>query len=169
MKIFFIVLALSYTLFGSDLLKIHRKLVPMTLLQVSTIAKKSDKTIKIVIVVNKNEQLKAIKLQNLFGEKIKRFNLDVKIVEESEISELSNLDFDAIYAFTLTDSSYKFIDKISRERNSVTFSNTFDGFKKGLLVFIDKKKKIKIYINSDTMKILKIPFSSKFLSIVEIF
>jgi len=168
MKIFFIVLAFSFSLFGNDLLKIHRKLVPMTLLQVSTIAKKNDKTIKIIIVVNKNERVKANKLQNLFGDKIKKFSLDVKILEEENITRLKTLDFDALYAFTLAKENYKTINEISYKKNSVTFANTYDGFKNGLLVFIDKKKKIKIYINSTTMKIVKIPFSSKFLSIVKI-
>ena len=168
MKIFFIVLAFSFSLFGSDLLKIHRKLVPMTLLQVKTIAQKSDKTIKIIIVVNKNERVKALELQTLFASKVKKFSLYTQILEESNIDKLSSLDFDALYVFTLSKSSYKSINDISKLNNIVTFANSHDGFRNGLLVYIDKKKKIKIYINSTTMKIVKIPFSSKFLSIVDI-
>ncbi|MEA2098700.1 MAG: hypothetical protein U9P72_01065 [Campylobacterota bacterium] len=168
MKIIFIVLALCFSLFGSDLLKIHKKLVPMTLLQVKTIAKKSDKTIKIMIVVNENERLKAQTLQDMFAKKVKKFSLQTQILEENNINKLSTINFDAIYAFSLSESSYKIINNISKSNNIVTFANSHDGFKNGLLVYIDKKKKIKIYINSTTMKIVKIPFSSRFLSIVEI-
>jgi len=168
MKILFIVIALSLSLFGSDLLKIHRKLVPMTLLQVKTIAKKYDKTIKIIIISNENELLIAQELQDLIPKKIKTFKIKTEILQESNINKLNIKKFDAIYTFSLKDKTYKSINSISLEKKIVTFSNSKLGIEKGMLIFIDKKKKINIYMNSKTMKQLKIPFNSKFLSIVKL-
>jgi len=168
MKIFFIVIALSLSLFGSDLLKIHRKLVPMTLLQVKNIIKKEDKTIKILIIANENELLTAQELADLIPNKIKNFFIEVNILKESNIDNLLILDFDAIYTFSLKNETYNVINKISLQNSIVTFSNSYDGLEKGMLIFIDKKKKIEIYMNSKTMKYLKIPFNNKFLSIVKL-
>ena len=116
MKIFIITIALSLSLFGSDLLKIHKKLVPMTLLQVKTIAKKSDKTIKIIIIANKNEYLKAQELQEIFPKKIKSFSLQTEIVEESNIETIKSMSFDAIYSFALKKVNYQFIKNISVDK-----------------------------------------------------
>jgi len=168
MKIFFIVIALSLSLFSSDLLKIHRKLVPMTLLQVKSIAKKDDKTIRILIIVNTNELLIAQELEELIPHKIKNFNIKVDILQESNIDDLISKKFDSIYTFSLKDETYDIINNISFKGTVVTFSNSYIGLKKGMLIFIDKKKKINIYMNSKTMKLLKIPFNSKFLSIVKL-
>lgn len=168
MKIFFLLLAFSLSIFGSDLLNIHKKLVPMTLLQVKTIAKKSEKNMKIIIVVNENEILKAKELKDMFPSKIKKFSLTTKIVKESDITNLASLEFDAIYTFSLSKLSYKMINNISMARGVITFSNSYNGLLNSMLVFIDKKKKIKIYMNAHTMKFTKIPFNSRFLSIVEI-
>ena len=168
MKIFFIVIALSLSLFGSDLLKIHRKLVPITLLQVKNIVKQDDKTIKILIVANENELLKAQELEDLMPNKIKNFYIETNILKESKIDELLTLDFDAIYTFSLKNSTYEVINRYCLKNKIVTFSNSYTGLEKGMLIFIDKKKKIKIYMNTKTMKSLKIPFNSKFLSIVKL-
>jgi len=168
MKIFFIVIALSLSLFGSDLLKIHRKLVPITLLQVKNIVKQDDKTIKILIVANENELLKAQELEDLMPNKIKNFYIEINILKESKIDELLTLDFDAIYTFSLKNSTYEVINRYCLKNKIVTFSNSYTGLEKGMLIFIDKKKKIKIYMNTKTMKSLKIPFNSKFLSIVKL-
>ena len=168
MKIFFIVIAFSLSLFGSDLLKIHRKLVPITLLQVKSIVKKNDKTIKILIIVNENELLKAQELEDLMPNKIKNFYMETNILKESKIDELLTLDFDAIYTFSLKNSTYEVINRYCLKNKIVTFSNSYTGLEKGILIFIDKKKKIKIYMNTKTMKSLKIPFNSKFLSIVKL-
>jgi len=168
MKIFFIVIALSLSLFCSDLLKIHRKLIPITLLQVKNIVKKDDKTIKILIVANENELLKAQELEDLMPNKIKNFYIETNILKESKIDELLTLDFDAIYTFLLKNSTYEVINKYCLKNKIVTFSNSYTGLEKGMLIFIDKKKKIKIYMNTKTMKSLKIPFNSKFLSIVKL-
>lgn len=168
MKIIFVVLLSSLLLFSSDLLNIHRKLIPMTLLQIKTIAKKSDKTIKILIITKENELLKAHKLQNMFSSSVKNFTLETQILQESDIQEIYSMKFDAIYAFSLDRSTYKLIQKIVKKRGVVSFSNTNKGLKNGILIYIDKKKRIRIYINSKMMKQQKIPFSSKFLSIVEI-
>jgi len=168
MKIFFIVIALSLSLFSSDLLKIHRKLVPMTLLQVKSIVKKEDKTIKILIIANANELLKAQELKDLIPNKIKNFYIETNIIEELDVDTLLTLKVDAIYTFSLKHSSYETINKFSLKNSIVTFSNSYVGLEKGMLIFIDKKKKINIYMNSKTMKYLKIPFNSKFLSIVKL-
>ncbi len=168
MKIIFVVLLSSLLLFSSDLLNIHRKLIPMTLLQIKTIAKKSDKTIKILIITKENELLKAHKLQDMFSSNVKNFTLETQILQESDIQEIYSMKFDAIYAFSLDRSTYKLIQKIVKKRGVVSFSNTNKGLKNGILIYIDKKKRIRIYINSKMMKQQKIPFSSKFLSIVEI-
>ena len=168
MKLFFIVIALSLSLFGSDLLKIHRKLVPMTLLQVKSIAKKKNKTIKVLIIANENELLTAQELEDLIPNKIKKFYIETNILLESNIDNLLTLEFDAIYTFSLKDPTYKIINEISLKNSIVTFSNSYLGLEKGMLIFIDKKKKINIYMNAKTMKNIKIPFNSKFLSIVKL-
>jgi len=167
MKVFFIVIALSLSLIGSELLKVHRKLVPMILLQVKDIAKKKNKIIKILIVANTNELLIAQELKELIPKKIKYFDIKTSILEESNINELWVLNYDAIYAFSLSKKTYDMINQISLKDKIVTFSNSNIGLKSGMLVFIDKKKKINIYMNFKTMKQLKIPFNSKFLSIVK--
>jgi Asp-tRNA(Asn)/Glu-tRNA(Gln) amidotransferase A subunit family amidase len=154
---------------GADLLNIHRKLVPMTILQIKSIVKKSIKDIKILIITNQNELIKAQKLQSLFPNKIKKFTLQTQIVQESDIDKLYNYNFDAIYCFSLEQASYDTIKNISLKKNIVTFTNRFGGLKNGLLVYISKKKKIKIWINSQTMRKVKIPFSSKFLSVVKMY
>jgi len=168
MKIFFIAIALSLSLFGSDLLKIHKKLVPMTLLQVKSIAKKDDKTIKIIIIANKNEYLKAQELQEMFPKKIKSFSLQTEIVEELNIKKIKSMDFDAIYSFALNKASYQLIKDISVYKKCVSFANSYKGLEEGILLYIDKKKRIKIYMNAKTMKLVKVPFNNGFISIVEV-
>jgi hypothetical protein len=169
MKILFIVLLFLASLLGDDLLNIHRKLVPMTLLQVKNIAQKSDKTIKIVIITNENELIKAQKFQKLLPSKIKGYSLESKIIDETQINKLVNMEYDSIYAFTLKKQNYEFIANEAQTKKAPTISNSIFGLKNGILLFIDKKKRIKIYINKQTMKLSKVPFSSKFLSIVELY
>ena len=168
MKKIIVFIAFSLSLFGSDLLQIHRKLVPMTLLQVNSIAKKADKTINIYIISNENELLKAHEFKTMLPKKIKSFKINPTVVEESNIDELFNDDIDAIYTFSLSDLSYTTIHSIITQTDIVTFSNLYTGLKKGMLIFIDKKKKIKLYMNSKMMKLQKIPFNNRFLSIVKL-
>jgi SAM-dependent MidA family methyltransferase len=141
----------------------------MTILQIASVVKKNNKNIKVLIIVNQNEFTKAQKLQNLFPNKIKKFTLQTQIIEESNIKNISNYLFDAIYCFSLKKSSYNIVKNISKKRKIATFTNRLSGLKKGLLVYIEKRKKIKIWINANTMREVKVPFSNKFLSIVRMY
>jgi len=165
-KIFLIAAIVTLNIFA-DILSIHKKIVPITILQSNKIVTKENKIIKLAIIVNKTEELKAIKFMNLLPNDVKSYKLDTTIIFEKDLQNRSQLqDFDALYCFNLNSNSYKFISNFAIDNKKLTFSYTKKGLDNGLLFYIDFTNKIKIYINRSILIKSKILFNSRFLGIV---
>ena len=168
----FIIFILFTSVIKADNLLVHKKIVPISLLQINDIANKKNKVISLTIVVKDSQMLKALKLKKLLPKTIKSFVLSVTIVKEKDIRyySLKNQGIvDAFYCFDLSKKSYKFLKYFTINNNIPTFSNTIDGLKKGNLIFIDIKNKIHILINRKVLKDTKISFNNQFMQIVEIY
>ncbi|MCK5294058.1 MAG: DUF4154 domain-containing protein [Arcobacteraceae bacterium] len=157
---------------NANILSIHKKIVPISLLQVSSIVNKEVKKINLAIVVKKGEELQAISLQDLMPDKIKTYTLNIEIIYENRIEEqlINNYEhFDAIYLFNLKKENYQKIINYSINNKIVTFSSDKQGLENGALIYIEFTNKIKIYLNKATMKQAKISFNNRFLRMVKIY
>ncbi len=105
-----LVIFFFFNLMYADNLLVHKKLIPITLLQIDSIIKKKTKEINLIIIVNKNEEIKALKLKDLLPKTIKEYDLNIDIIYESKsikYIENNNKKIDAIYCFNLKKDSYK--------------------------------------------------------------
>ena len=162
---------LMFNILCADILAIHKRIIPISLLQVKNIAKKKDKVINLAIVVKDNEYLKAKEFQELLPTKIKSFRLNSKIIKDDKnlLSNLNNDNIDAIYVFYLNKESFKVVQDFSIKHSIATFANRESYLDFGILLYIGKRKRIEIKLNKEIMKKAKVPFSSKFLSVTRIY
>ena len=173
---FFYLLSIVFILFisniNADNLLIHKRIIPISLLQIKDIVNKYDKKILIVIVAKQIQIEQAFKFKELLPKTIKTFKLKAVIVKDKDLQyySLKNQDFiDAFYCFDLSDNSYKFLDTFTKTNHIPSFSNTLDGLKKGNLLYIEFKNKIKIFINLEVFKKTKINFNNQFMQMVDIY
>ncbi len=169
----FIILSIYFlSTVNADMLAVHKRIIPISLLQIDNIVKKTDKKINLVIITPKNQMVKALEFKELLPSIIKSFFLNVKVIEEKDIQEygLKNQNnIDAIYCFDLSKNICKFIKKFTNKNRIPTYSYSISGFKRGALLYIFLKNKIYIHMNKKTMKNTKIKFNSQFLQIVEFY
>jgi DNA integrity scanning protein DisA with diadenylate cyclase activity len=170
-RIVFIFL-LTFSFVYSGILNIHKKIIPISLLQIKEIINKDKKIINIVIIANKNEEINALSLKESFPKKIKSYRIKITIIYEknwkSKIVQ-SKIKYDAIYLFPLKKREYKKIINYANINNIVTFSYNFEGLKIGSLLYIEFTNKITIYLNKKTMKNLDITLNNRFLNMVKLY
>jgi hypothetical protein len=156
----------------SNILTIHKKIVPITILQVKEIAQKSSKIIHVALVVSSLEMLKALQLQKELPKKIKGFHILTDVIYEEELPKKilnSKKSYDVFYIFDVGQQSFKELIDFSIKNKVLTFSNSFYGLENGSLLYIDLEDKIKIYINKNSMKSIQFTFDSRFLRMVKIY
>lgn len=168
MKVMLFGLLLITNVFA-DMLGVHQRIIPISLLQVKKIAKKKDKVINFVIVVSGKETTRASTFEGLLPQKLKSFIFNTKIVKEESLRSALKEDVDAIYVFGLSDKGFEEIKEFSINHAVPTFANEESYLDKGMLLFIDKKQKIDIKLNKEIMKKAKVPFSRKFLSVTSFY
>ena len=168
---FIITISLFFTILNADILDIHKKIVPISLLQVSSIVNKQNKIISLIIIVNKNEELKALRFKRLLPKTIKKYKFKVNIIYENELlNGYKNYlleDCDAIYSFHIQKNSSKQLSKFAIKNRKITFAYKKNGLDCGLLLYIEFTNKISIYINKHILKQSKIVFNSRFLRMVK--
>jgi len=175
MKKIFISIVLTTVFFANikaDILTIHKRIVPISLLQIKDIVYKRHRAIYIVIVAKETQMAQAYKFKELLPKTIKTFELDAAVVKDKDIQyySLKNQDFiDAFYCFDLSDNSYRFLNAFTKNNRIASFSNTMDGLKKGNLLYIEFKNKIKIFINPEVLRKTKISFNNQFMQMVNIY
>jgi hypothetical protein len=154
------------------MIAIHKRIIPISLLQIDDIMNKNDKKINLVIITPKNQMAKALEFKELLPSSIKSFSLNVIVIEENAIIEYgleNQKNIDAFYCFDLSKDICKFIQKFTIENKIPTFSYSAMGFKRGALLYIFLKNKIHIYMNKRTMKNSKINFNTQFLNMVKLY
>jgi hypothetical protein len=155
----------------ADILTIHKKIVPIILLQSKQIITKNDKILNLALVVNQDEEIKAYEFKDILATKIKNFNLKIHIFYESDIKKniflLNNSD--GIYCFNLSNDTYNLIKNYAINYKKITFSYSKIGLSKGLMFFVDFTTRIIIYANKQSIKSSDIDFNTKFLRIITIY
>jgi len=154
----------------ADILSIHKKIVPISLLQIKSIVQNSKKSIHLVIVAKRNQMAKALQFKSMLPLSIKSFSFKTVVIDEKDIKfyALKNQGYiDAFYCFELTDKSYDFLNDFAKTNNLPTFSYNKDGLNNGMLLYIDFTNTIKIYMNKDVLKDNNILFNSRFLLMVK--
>ncbi len=165
-----ILTSIFYINLKADILLIHKRIVPISLLQVKDIVNKKDKIITFVIVTNKNQIAKALRFKELLPSSIKSFTLNISIVYESDIIQYSNKNkIDAFYCFSLSNDICRFIANFAQQNSIVTFGHSKKCLEEGSLIYIEMTNKINIYLSKKTLKGSKINFNSQFLQIVELY
>ncbi len=156
----------------ANILSIHKRIVPVCLLQIEDIVNKTDKEINLVLVVNKKQISKAIEFKDLLPNKIKLFSLNTKILYDTDIKNYLNDNknhIDAFYYFDIEKSLYRLLNNYTKKNHIVTFGYDYENLKTGALIYIDIKNKIDIYLNKKLFINNKINFNNQFLQIVEIY
>ena len=168
--IFYILFVINFS-YG-NILTVHKKILPISLLQVNNIIHKNEKNLNLAIIVNKNEEVNAIYLKDLMPKNIKSFKLNINIIYEKDIIQKlihTNTKYDAIYCFDLSTNNYNKVINYSITNQIITFAFNHIGLKNGALLYIEFTTKIKIYLNKKTMKKAKISFNNRFLRMVNIY
>ncbi len=153
---------------NANTLQIHKRIIPMSLLQIHNIINKDKREINFLIITKSNQISKALELQEIFPKKIKSFSIITTVIEEQNMEEymLNNgKNIDAVYGFGLSVKQYSIINNLKKKLP--TFSYSLAGLKKGALIYIQLQNKIHILLNRTTIKKIKIKFNNQFLQMVE--
>lgn len=167
-SIFFLLLGLLH----ADILSIHKKIVPIVLLQSTQISQKYPKEINLGIIVSKDEIVKARNFKELLPKNYKNYLLNIHIIYEENLQkDLYNRsnNYDALYIFSITSSNYERVKEYSINNQLLTFSNDNTGLQKGVLFYIALENKIVIYVNKNIMINSRIKFDQRFLRMVKVF
>ncbi len=155
---------------NANTLEIHKRIIPISLLQIKNIVNKNEKTIHLLIVTKGNQMAQALKLKELLPKRVKSFSIIITIIKNKYLQKYTLEDkntIDAMYCFDLSSKQYEFINKL---KNKIpTFSYDLQGLKKGALIYIQLKNKIHILMNRQTMQDTKINFNNQFLQMVELY
>jgi hypothetical protein len=171
LALFFLNISLL-SILDADMISIHKRIIPISLLQISDIIKKEKREINFIIATKENQIAKALEFKELLPKTVKSFVLKSVVVTDNNIKEYlieHKNSIDAIYCFDLTKSSCKLIKEFTTKNKVPTFSYSVRGFKRGALLYIEIKNKIHIYMNRKTMKNVKINFNNQFLQMVEMY
>ena len=167
--VFFLLL---FNTLKADILSIHKKIIPISLLQINSITHKKNKNINFLIISSKNQMAQAIEFKKDLPNKIKIFNLHKTIINANDTKQYlskHNNFIDGIYLFDIDKKYLHDIIKFANTHHIVTYSYSKKALKLGALLYIDYTNKIHFLINRSSMKKANIHFNSQFLQLVEFY
>jgi len=156
----------------ADLLSIHQRIIPISLLQINSIMHKQDKNINFIIISSKNQMAKAIEFRKNLPNKIKIFNLHKTIVNTNNakqyLSKHSHF-IDGIYLFDIDEKELNYIINFANQHHIVTYGYSKKTLKLGALLYIDYTNKIHFFMNKSSIKKANIHFNNQFLQLMEFY
>ena len=160
-----------FSFIKADELLIHKRIIPISLLQNTHILEKKDKIINFIIAVDNDQILKALEFKKILPKKIKNYKLNIIVLKEKDIKKYcqTHNNIDAIYMFDLSNDIWSYIKKFTIKHNITVYCYKKDGLKKGGLFYIEFTDKIHILVNKKVLKQSNMIFNSQFLQILEVY
>ena len=163
MRFIFLIFFSITTLISSEL-DITAKLMPRIILQ-SSLADKS-KDINIAIAYTPNVMSRALELKRLVSTTAKAHTVKTVLVDVSK-KNYSLDNYQALYICELEESNLQRLLKNTRKKQIITFAKNSNQFVKGVMFFIESKRKINIYLNTKSAELANIGFNSTLLKYVK--